>query len=141
MKFIFWLLISLLFIKNSVPGNLCNNKDQKNKNENIIINTPPPILIYLYQSTDPIKNSVGNWLYHNSNWYFENRFSSSHIFPVEKEIDSLETLYENVKNILNFKASKIVFAIDCHGNDHYMCDHTSQQWFDFFNKIKPQTNS
>ena len=144
-----FLFITLLFFRKSneledierILGN-CANKYKENFTKH---NTTSPILIYLYDPTDPVMNSVGNWLKNNSKDYFENRFTSMYFFTVEEEI-SLDTLYKTMNQILKFQNSftsenKIMFAIRCHGAKHIMCNHETQEWLEFFKKIKSQTGS
>ena len=129
-------------------GNICNKKNKDN------IKTKSPILIYLYQSTDPEMNSVGNWMQANSKNYFKNRFTDVHIFPVSKTIEP-NTLFENLDKKLRFNAAfttnnKIIFAIHCHGGKSVIKDtlfftmcggHQSKTWLNFFEKIYSQTNN
>ena len=112
-----------------------------------------PMLIYFYQSTDPVMNSVGNWLETNSKeknvLYFKNRFTSVYVFPVDKfnlvksSLLTKKSLCENINTILKLETSfnKIMFAIDCHGSKSFMCTHLSEDWFEFFTNSKSQTHS
>jgi hypothetical protein len=122
-------------------------------NENINLINPSPMLIYLYQPTDPSMNSTGIWLKKNFNTYFKNnRFTSVHVFPVDPDLISFlystkSSLYQKIMTqISKFETSfksgnKILFAFDCHGSPGSMCGHESKHWFTFFKNIKSQTRS
>jgi len=63
--FLFFLFIKLLFFRASnnfeETERIIGNCRPKN-NENINLINPSPMLIYLYQPTDPSMNSTGIWL-------------------------------------------------------------------------------
>jgi len=124
---LFFLFIKLLFFRalnnfeetERIFGNYCQNKyntkenlktlDTKNVEDFKKHDTTSPILIFLYQPTDPVMNSVGNWLQTNSDKYFENnRFTSVHIFPVDENLNLVipgKSLYEIMNQILKFETS------------------------------------